>query len=77
MNKEDFLNPRASYHGSFSPEKLAFNANLQEISTKIGYIVGLETSGKLDSATAYDKIKALYKELKRSKKNLLTKDSAA
>jgi hypothetical protein len=72
MNKEsnDFLHPRSRYYGNFTPENLAFNANLQEFAQKITYICSLETGGKISSERAYKEIKALWKQLKTSKKNL-------
>ena len=70
-NKDNFLYSQARYRGDFSPEKLAFNANLQEFTQKIGYICALETNGKISSKEAYDRIKKLWKQLKASKKELL------
>ena len=75
-NKEqfdDFLTPRSRYHGEFTPQNLAFNANLQEFAQRVSLICGLETGGKVSSVDAYDDIKKLWKELKASKKNLLKK----
>ena len=69
-DKHDFLYPRNSYHGEVKPQNLVFNANLQEFSHKINYICALETGGKMPPETAYKKIKALWKELKQSKKEL-------
>jgi hypothetical protein len=71
MNKEEFIHPRSRYYGDFSPQNLAFNQNLQEFSSQIGIIVGLETGGKLTAKEAYSRIKKLFKELKASKKGLL------
>lgn len=70
-DKENFLYPRSRYYGQFKPENLVFNANLQEFAQKVGYITSLETSGKLSALDAYNQIKALWKQLKRSKKELL------
>jgi hypothetical protein len=70
-DRSDFINPRSRYHGKFTPTNLAFNANLQEFSNRIGLICGLETNGKLTSDEAYRQIRALWKQLKRSKKSLL------
>lgn len=70
MSKNSFLYPQSRYYGRFTPEQLAFNANLQEFAQKISYISGLETGGKLSSEEAYNKIKLLWKELKQSKKAL-------
>ncbi len=75
-NKEqlnEFLTPRSRYHGEFTPQNLAFNANLQEFAQRVSLICGLETGGKVSSADAYDDIKKLWKDLKASKKNLLKK----
>ncbi|MGA7935082.1 MAG: hypothetical protein WCA35_16160 [Kovacikia sp.] len=69
-SKDDFLYPRSRYYGNFTPSNLAFNANLQEFSTHVGYVCGLETNGKISSAEAYRKIKAEFKLLKQSKKAL-------
>ena len=73
MNKNDrdnFLYPRSSYRGDIKPENLVFNANLQEFAQKVSYICNLETSGKVPPQQAYKQIKNLWKELKRSKKEL-------
>ncbi|BCL39576.1 hypothetical protein [Nostoc sp. MS1] len=70
-DKNNFLYPRSRYYGQTKVENLIFNANLQEFSHKVGYITALETSGKLSSDEAYEQIKALWKQLKRSKKELL------
>ena len=70
---EEFLTPRSQYRGEFTPQNLAFNANLQEFAQRVSLICGLETGGKISSAQAYEDIKQLWKDLKASKKNLLKK----
>lgn len=70
-SKDEFLNPRSRYWGEFTPQNLAFNANLQEFAQKIGVICALETGGKISSLEAYQQIKDLWKQLKHSKKKLL------
>jgi hypothetical protein len=70
MTKNGFLYPRSRYYGAFSPETLAFNANLQEFAQKISYISALETGGKLSPEEAYTQVKRLWKQLKQSKKEL-------
>lgn len=70
---DQFLTPRSHYHGEFTPQNLAFNANLQEFAQRVSLICGLETGGKVSSVDAYNDIKKLWKELKASKKNLLKK----
>ncbi|MEB3160749.1 MAG: hypothetical protein VKL20_04745 [Synechocystis sp.] len=68
----EFLNPKSKYYGEFSPQNLIFNANLQEFTNKVGYITALETSGKISTIEAYKRIKKLWKELKKSRKELFT-----
>jgi hypothetical protein len=70
VSKDDFLYPRGRYYGQVKPENLVFNANLQEFAQKISYICNLETAGKLKPEDAYEQIKALWKNLKRTKKQL-------
>jgi hypothetical protein len=71
IEKDQFLYPTSRYRGEFTPEQLAFNANLQEFANRVSLICGLETGGKLASEDAYDQIKTLWKELKESKKKFL------
>lgn len=73
VSKSNFLYPRHHYHGAFTPENLAFNANLQEFSQRISYISALETGGKLSPEQAYEQVKCLWKQLKQSKKALQIK----
>jgi hypothetical protein len=65
-----FLYNNHRYHGQVNPENLVFNANLQEFTQKVSYICSLETAGKLTPEESYKQIKTLWKELKRSKKQL-------
>ncbi len=65
-----FLFPRGRYYGQVKPENLVFNANLQEFAQRVSYICNLETGGKLPPGVAYEQIKDLWKQLKRSKKEL-------
>ncbi len=53
-----------------TPEEMLFGANLDEFAKKVGYICALESNNKISSAEAYRRIKALWKSLKRTKKNL-------
>lgn len=69
-DRSNFLYPRSRYYGSVNPENLVFNANLQEFTQRVNFICALETSGKLAPEEAYKQIKALWKQLKRSKKEL-------
>lgn len=75
-SRDEFFNPRSKYWGEFTPQNLAFNANLQEFTYKVGLICGLETGGKISSLEAYQQIKDLWKQLKTSKKNLLNDNPA-
>ena len=70
MDKANFLYPRTKYYGDIKPENLVFNANLQEFAQRVGYLSCLETSGKISSLDAYEQIHQLWKQLKRSKKEL-------
>lgn len=69
-DRDEFLYPRSRYYGQVKPENLVFNANLQEFAQRVSFICNLETNGKLSSEEAYNQIKALWKQLKRSKKQL-------
>jgi hypothetical protein len=69
-DKEQFIYPRDHYRGDFNLENMAFNANLQEFAQKVNVICNLETNGKISSYKAYKQIKALWKELKTSRKSL-------
>lgn len=69
-DKDDFLYPRSTYHGEFTPQNLVFNANLQEFARRIEFVCGLETNGKLSPDEAYKEIKQLYKQLRKSRKEL-------
>lgn len=70
MEKEDFLYPRSRYYGQVKPENLVFNANLQEFAQKVNLVCNLETVRKITTIEAYEEIKALWKELKKSKNSL-------
>lgn len=69
-NQSEFLYPRSRYYGKVKPENLVFNANLQEFAQQVSYICNLETAGKLSPEEAYKQIQALWKQLKRTKKQL-------
>jgi hypothetical protein len=51
-------------------EDMAFEKNLREFANRVSLICGLENGGKLSTHDAFKEIKALWKELKRSKKGL-------
>ncbi len=70
-NKDQFLYPTGSYHGQFTPQNLAFNANLQEFAQRVGYLCGLESNGKVATEVAYLQIKQLWLQLEQSKEQLL------
>ena len=69
-NKQNFLHPQYRYYGKVKPENLVFNSNLQEFAQKVSFICNLETNGKLPPDEAYEQIKNLWKDLKKSKKEL-------
>lgn len=70
VSKDNFFYPRSRYRGKFTPEALAFNANLQEFAQRVSYITGLETGGKLSSQQAYEQVQVLWEKLRRSKEAL-------
>jgi len=70
-SKHEFLFPRSKYWGEFTPQQLAFNANLQEFAQRVSLVCNLETGGKISALEAYQQIKQLWKELKQSKASLL------
>ena len=69
--KESFLYPIGKYYGEFSPETLVFNANLQLFAQQVSYLCSLEANGKITPEDTYDEIKKVWKQLKKSKKELL------
>ena len=73
-DKDRFFNPISNFRGEFSPQNLAFNANLQEFNNRISIICALETGGKISSNEAYQKIKDLWIKLDASRQNLLGDD---
>jgi len=73
--KDKFFNPQSTYYGEFTPESLAFNANLQEFANRISIICNLETGGRIPAEEAYKQIKQLWKQLKQSKAELLDASS--
>lgn len=68
--KQAFLNPRFPYRGDFTPDKLVFNANLQEFAHKVGFISTLETGGNLTPEDAYQQLRSLWHQLRESAQNL-------
>ncbi|MEQ8752794.1 MAG: hypothetical protein RID09_04640 [Coleofasciculus sp. G1-WW12-02] len=70
ISKQNFLYPRGRYYGKFTPEYLAFNANLQEFAQKVSYVSALETGGKISSEQAYQQVRSLWKQLKHTKESL-------
>ncbi len=53
-----------------TPEEMMFDSNLDEFATKVGFIVGLESNGKVSAEDAYQRIRKLWRGLKKSRKNL-------
>ena len=73
-DKDRSFNPISNFRGEFSPQNLAFNANLQEFTNRISIICALETGGKISSNEAYQQIKELWIKLDASRQNLLGDD---
>jgi hypothetical protein len=74
IDKGKFLNPISTFRGDFSPENLAFDANLQEFANRVSLVCALETGGKIPPNEAYQQIRDLWEQLADSKKNLLGDD---
>lgn len=70
MNADDFLRPRATFQGEFTPENLAFDSNLQEFAQRVAYVCALETAGKITPAEAHRRIRVLYEQLERTREGL-------
>jgi len=51
-------------------ESMLFDANLREFANRVGIICALEAGHKLSPEEAYQRVKKLWKTLKRSKRNL-------
>lgn len=66
-HNNEFLSPRSRYYGHFTPQNLAFNANLQEFSLRVNTICGLETGGKITPIEAYQQIRRLWHQLEESR----------
>ncbi|MBD2462060.1 hypothetical protein H6G89_13480 [Oscillatoria sp. FACHB-1407] len=73
-SKDQFLNPLGRFRGEFTPENLAFDANLQEFANRVSILCSLETGGKISPVAAYEEIKQLWAQLETSKENLLEQD---
>lgn len=66
LDKNNVLYQYYKYQGQFTPENLAFNANLQEFSQRVSYICNLETRGKLSPQESYEQIENLWQQLTKS-----------
>ena len=65
-----FILPQSRYYGTFTPENLMFNTNLQEFSHRVSIICALETGGKISAQDAFSQIAELWQQLEQSKHNL-------
>jgi hypothetical protein len=60
----------AKYHGEFSPQRLVFNANLQEFAYQVNQIVIAQRQGQITTADAFEQIEQLWQILQRSRTGL-------
>jgi len=67
---EFFSRPSYRYRGKATPQNLAFDANLQEFSYRVGIICSLETNGKIAPQEAYQQVRTLWYQLEASQKAL-------
>ncbi len=62
----------SSYQGlDWTPQRLVFHQNLESFADKVLLLVALQGSGKINQEQAFYRIRGLWKELKRSKHDLL------
>jgi glutathione peroxidase-family protein len=69
-SKQNLLYPHHNYRGTFTPNQLMFNANLQEFSQKVTYIVNFETNGQLTAGQAYQELETLWEKIKECRLSL-------
>jgi len=62
-----------NYHAFKSQEEIVLDGSLQEFATKIGYICSLEHGHKIEPLEAYKRVKEMYKQLKKVKKEIFPK----
>lgn len=69
--KDDLIFPSQPYRGEEAkPQHILFNANLQEFGQRVMIICALESNGKIPTIEAFEQIKQLWKDLKRSKTSI-------
>lgn len=68
--EERLLFSMIQYEGEFSPQNLAFNANLQEFAQRVDYIYAIYRENEITASDAYQLVEQLWKELSHSKKGL-------
>jgi len=66
-SEQSLLFPYARYSGSTHPEKLLFNANLQEFSQRVTYLCLLQSNGKISPDDVIVQIGELWGQLEQSK----------
>lgn len=69
-SREEVLFPVPRYQGEFTPQNLAFDSNLQEFAHRVSYICSLESAGKITPNDAHERIRDLWRQLKRSHRGL-------
>lgn len=62
---DQFIAVRAPYHGEKDSFSLAFNAKLQDFSTRVSYIAGFVSSGKLPAKDAFQTIHSLWESFEK------------
>ncbi|MDZ8049984.1 MAG: hypothetical protein RMX68_030745 [Aulosira sp. ZfuVER01] len=67
-DKDRLFSTYTREYAQIKAENLEFTLNLREFSQRVEFITCLETNGKLSTEEAYKQIKALWQELKKSKK---------
>jgi hypothetical protein len=57
-------------NGPTDAEQMLFEANLREFGVRVSLICALESKQTISQSEAYNRVKALWKQLKESRKNL-------
>lgn len=61
----NFITARPPYQGEMNASSMAFNTKLQDYSTRVSYIAGFVSSGKLPAKEAYQTIRSLWESFEK------------
>lgn len=66
----NFLYPQPAFRASSQPQRIMYDANLQEFAQRVSYIAGLESGGKLSAEESYQAISSLWEVLASQRRQL-------